>query len=57
MNCQLAHYTVTARRQGLRKSPKKETIVTAGGRLTVDFRLEVGASHGNRDGDCASGKR
>jgi len=36
-------YTVAAQRAGFKKITEKGNVVTAGGRLTVDLRLEVGA--------------
>lgn len=36
-------YTVTAERTGFKKTTAKGNAVTAGGRLTVDLRLELGA--------------
>src|ERR1700722_9136269 len=36
-------YTVSAQKAGFKKTAEKGNVVTAGGRLTVDLRLEVGA--------------
>ena len=36
-------YTVAAEKVGFKRTTKKGNAVTAGGRLTVDLRLEVGA--------------
>jgi Carboxypeptidase regulatory-like domain len=36
-------YTVTAEKSGFKKVTKRGNVVTAGGRLTVDLSLEVGA--------------
>src|SRR3984957_5264272 len=36
-------YTVAAQKAGFKKIAEKGNVVTAGGRLTVDLRLEVGA--------------
>src|SRR6266436_2946681 len=36
-------YTVVAEKGGFKRSKKKGNVVTAGGRLTTDLRLEVGA--------------
>jgi carboxypeptidase family protein len=36
-------YTVVAEKGGFKRSTKKGNVVTAGGRLTTDLRLEVGA--------------
>src|SRR6266446_4209864 len=36
-------YTVVAEKGGFKRSTKKGNVVTAGGRLTADLRLEVGA--------------
>jgi hypothetical protein len=36
-------YTVSAQKAGFKKTTEKGNVVTAGGRLTVDLRLEVGA--------------